>query len=88
MRSFLGGTLRRESLGGQMSKLVERECPRCGSDFLLRYRDKSYAGFNKYLYCPECDTLFRPDFKGRLWAMVKTQEPYADWHTMWEGYQG
>jgi len=64
------------------SLLVEKECPKCKADFLLRYK----AG-RGYLYCPECATLFSERPKGELIALVPTTEPYADWSSMYKGWR-
>jgi len=70
-----------------MSKLVERECPLCRSDYLLKFKDPGFS-YQGYLYCPECDTLFRPNRggTGELMAMVKTIKPYDDFRTFLKGW--
>lgn len=65
-------------------RFVEKECPRCGSDFLLRYKDPSNLyRYKGWLYCPQCDTLYNKE----MHAMVRTVEPYADFGTFIKGWR-
>lgn len=67
-----------------MSRLADRDCPRCGSDFFLRYIDPLDTHWTGHYYCPDCDTLFK-FIGGKLVAMTPTQEPYADFGTFLKG---